>query len=410
VKIIVSVIVYNRLENLKRWLRCWKDCDQTNAELVIVHNDDGQSERFKTICDEAKVKYVHRVNIGMDIAAFQDVCRERLSGFPNEWDYLLWITDDTLPMQKDFIRPFIEKLQDPSNGLSCMQISKSTPGNIWHVRTTGFCISKEISKKLTFPADPIRTRQECYSFEHRGGKKTLSEQIRAMGLACVQVAKNAESPLFDTGYWKRLNREDEHEAVFPSGKKKGDTVTFICTIYNTYPQIISSLILQTHQNWRLILIHDGPNETGLKSQIPSDKRITYIETKERKGNYGHHLRQWALNEFELGSHVVVTNADNYYTPVFIEYMLQGFKKSHTAVATYCTETVHSYKGWQILPAKLERGYLDCGAVVIKSNIAKEVGWRDIKDHSADWTFFSDIASKYSWRNFIPVRGALFVHN
>jgi hypothetical protein len=406
-KIIVGVIVYNRLENLKRWLECWKKCDQI-AELVIIHNDNGEGEKFKALCVEAGVKYIRRQNIGFDIGAFQDVCRERLKDFTNDWKYLLWCTDDALPMQKDFVKPFIEKLQNPRNGLSCMQISKSTPGNIWHVRTTGFCISKETSLKLTFPADPIRTKQECYVWEHRGGKKTLSEQIRARGLDCVQVAPNDKSPLFDTGYWKRLNREDEHAEVF-GGKKRGDKVTFICTIYNTYPQIISSLILQTHQNWELILIHDGPSEK-VKSYIPDDKRITYIETKERKGNYGHHLRQWALKEVELGDYTVVTNADNYYTPVFIEYMLKGFKKSHTAVATYCTETIHSYKAWQVLPAKMEKGFLDCGAVMIKSNIAKEVGWRDITDHSADWAYFQDIAHKYSWRNFIPVRGCLFVHN
>lgn len=409
-KTIVSVIIYNRLENLKRWLRCWAACDQTNAELVIIHNENGEGEKLKAECNKAGVKYIRRENIGMDIGAFQDVAKERLPGFPNDWDYLLWITDDTVPMQKDFIRPFVEALQKPNVGLSCMQISKSNPGGVWHVRTTGFCLPKYVASKLTFPADPIKTRQECYHFEHRGGKSTLCEQIRGMGLDCVQVAPNATSPLWDTGYWRRLNREAEHETVFPSGKPKGDKVTFICTIYNTYPQIISSLILQTHKNWELILIHDGPNDNNLKSLIPDDDRIKYIETEERKGNYGHHLRQWALKELELGDFVAITNADNYYVPTFAEYMVKGFSKSHTAVATYCTETVHSYKAWQVLPAKLERGFLDCGAVVIKSNIAKEVGWRDIHEHSADWTFFSDIAAKYSWRNFLPVKGTLFVHN
>lgn len=408
-KILVSIIIYNRYDNLKRWLRCWKDCDQINTELVILHNDNGESEKFKAACEEAGVRYVKRPNIGMDIGAFQDVCKERLGAFPNNWDYILWITDDVVPMQKDFVKPFVEALQNPNVGLSCMQISKSSPGGVWHVRTTGFCISKEVSKKLTFPADPIKTRQECYHFEHKGNKNTLCEQVRSMGLDCVQVAPNATSPLFDTGYWRRLNREAEHEAIFP-GPKKGDKVTFICTIYNTYPQIISALLLQTHQNWELILIHDGPNDNNLKSLIPDDHRIKYIETEERKGNYGHHLRQWALNKFELGDFTVISNADNYYVPVFIDYMLRGFKKSHTAVATYCDSMVHSYKAWQVIPCRPEKGFMDCGGVVIKSNIAKEVGWRDITDHSADWTFFSDIAAKYSWKNFLPVKGTLFIHN
>jgi hypothetical protein len=408
-RIVVCVCVFNRYQNVERWVNIWPQCNTKDAELVIIHTGD-EVEKFKALCNKPGIKYIHRANIGLDIGSFQDVVKERLKGFNNDWEYILWCSDDTLPMSKNFIDPFIKALQNKNVGLAAMQISKAKPSNIIHVRTTGFCLRKETASKLKFPADPIRTKHECYLFEHKAGPNTLCEQIRHMGLDVVQVTPAETSPLFDTGYWKRLNREDEHEAVFPSGKKKGDKVTFICTIYNTYPQIISSLILQTHKNWNLIIVHDGPNTTNLKEIIPSDKRIEYIETDKRMGNYGHHLRQWALNEFELGDYVTVTNADNYYTPVFIEYMLKGFKKSHTAVATYCTETIHSYKAWQVLPAKLEKGFLDCGAVVIKSNIAKEVGWRDIEDHSADWTYFQDIASKYSWRNFIPVKGCLFVHN
>jgi hypothetical protein len=407
-RIVVCVIVFNRYDNISRWLNCWKVCNQSNAELVILHNDNGESEKFKSLCKLHSIRYIKRQNIGLDIGAFQDVVKERMAGFPNDWTHLLWCTDDVIPMTKNFIDPFIKTLQNKNVGLAAMQISKAMPSNIIHVRTTGFCLRKETASKLQFPADPITTKHECYLFEHKAGPKTLCEQVRRMGLDVLQVAPATTSPLFDTGYWKRLNREDEHAEVF-GGKKRGDKVTFVCTIYNTYPQIISALILQTHKNWELILIHDGPSEK-VKSYIPDDNRITYIETKERKGNYGHHLRQWALNEFDLGDYVVVSNADNYYVPTFIEYMLKGFKKSHTAVATYCTETVHSYKAWQVLPAKMEKGFLDCGAVMIKSNIAKEVGWRDITDHSADWTYFQDIASKYSWRNFISVRGALFVHN
>lgn len=408
-KIIVAIVVYNRFDNLKHWVRCWKDIDERNeAELVIIHTGT-EVEKFKSVCEG--VTYIHRENIGFDIGCFQDVCRERLQGFPNDWDYILWCTDDTFPMSKNFIEPFITEIEKPNVGLSCMQISKSKPGNIIHVRTTGFCISKETSLRLTFPADPVKTKQDCYLFEHRAGKKTLCEQVRAMGFDVIQVAPNATSPLWDSGFWKRLDRQAEHDAVFPSQKKSGDKVTFICTIYNSYPQIISSLMLQTHQNWELILIHDGPASDSVKSSIDiTDGRVKFIETKERVGNWGHKNRQWALNEIELGDFVVVTNSDNYYTPVFIEYMLKGFKKSHTAVATFCSEMTHSYKAWQTIPCKTELGYIDSGGVMVKSDIAKEVGWRDTESHSSDFTYFSDIAAKYSWGNFISVKGNLFVHN
>jgi hypothetical protein len=398
-KIIVSVIVYNRLENLKRWIKCWKE-SKPNAELVIIHTGP---ENWEEHCPGAT--YIKRKNQGFDIGCFQDVCRGRLAGFP-EWDYLLWCADDTMPMTKDFVSPFTRAFENPSVGVSCMQISSSVSP---HVRTTGFCIKKGVAAHLKFPKDPVTTKQECYLFEHRGGQSTLTNQIRNMGLNCVMVSNAETSPLWDTGYWKRLDRIEEHYKVFPLDNPLTDKVTFICTIFNTYPQIISSLILQTHENWELILIHDGPNETGLKSHI-TDNRIKYIETKERVGNWGHSLRAWAINEFELGEYLVISNADNYYTPVFLEYMLKGFKKSHTAVATYCEKMIHSYKAWDVISTKLEKGYLDCGGVVVKSAIAKEVGWNDVSEHSADWLYFADIATKYSWRNFISVKGCLFVHN
>lgn len=400
-RIVVTVIVYNRLENLKRWIHIWNQC-KPEAELFVIHTGP---DDWKEYCKGAT--YLHRKNQGFDIGAFQDVCRGRLDGFPKQWDYLLWCTDDTFPMTKDFITPFIKAFDNPNVGISCMKISNDVSP---HVRTTGFCLNIETAAKIKFPADPVLTKQQCYFFEHRGGHMTLINQVRSMGLQCVQVEPDATSPLFDMGYWKRLDRMDEHYKVFPPEKPITSKVTFIATVFNTYPQIISSLLLQTHQDWELILIHDGPSSNGMKSYIPKDPRIKYIETKERKGNYGHPLRQWALNEFELGDYTVISNADNYYTPVFCEYMLKGFKRSHTAVASYCTETVHSYKAWQVLPAKLQRGFLDCGAVMVKTEVAKEIGWRDIESHSADWIYFADIATKYSWRSFVPVKGALFVHN
>lgn len=407
-KIIVAVVVYNRLENVKRWVRCWKECQKENAELFIIHTGD-EIEKFKAASEGAK--YIHRQNQGFDIGCFQDVCRERLKDFPNDWTHLLWITDDTIPMTKDFISPFIKTLEDPRVGIAAMKISKSVAP---HVRTTGFCIKKEVANKLQFPSEPVTTKQQCYLFEHRGGNNTLTNQVRRLGLSCVQVARDSVSPLWDMGYWKRLDRYEEHEQTFPSGKQKGNKVTFICTIYNSYPQIISSLICQTHNNWELILIHDGPNETGLKKLVNGDPRINYIETKERIGNWGHYYRQWALNEIRQGNlpdtdYIVITNADNYYTPVFIEYMLKGFK-THTAVATYCETMTHSYKAWQVIPCRVERGYLDSGGVIVKKDIAVEIGWRDVEAHSSDWTYFSDIAAKYSAKNFIPVKGNLFVHN
>lgn len=407
-KIVVAVVVYNRIDNIRKWVKIWQKCQTEDAQLVIIHTGNdlfylGGEDK----CENGII--IRRPNQGFDIGCMQDVFENKLPGFP-DYNLLLWCTDDTFPMDPIFIDRYRARMQ-PQVGIVAMKISTSVAP---HVRTTGFMIRKEVASKVRFPENPMKSKQGCYLFEHKGKDKTLTEQVRKLGYDIVQVSSSQVSPMWDQGYWRRLDRENEFNEIW-GFKKRQDKVTFICTIYNTYPQIISSLLLQTHENWELLLIHDGPNDTGIKKLIPNDKRITFIETKERKGDWGHSLRKWALEEIRQGrlsdpDYIVIGNADNYHVPVYTEYLLKGFKKSHTAVATYSDKMVHSYKAWDIIQAKFERGFLDCASVMVRRDIACEVGWRDIETHSSDWTYFSDIASRYHSRNFIPVKGCLLIHN
>lgn len=222
-KVVVAVVVHKRWDNIQRWLSCWAQCNTYNAELVIIINsDNGQPvESFYRESYATGVKFIHRPNIGYDIGAFQDVCRQRLHGFP-DYDYLLWCTDDTIPMDKDFINAFLVQFEKHI-GLTCMQISNEVTR---HVRTTGFCIRKDVAGRLKFPADPITTIQQCLHFEHRGGLRTLMKQVEAMRLYCLQVTPDFEkAPLYDMGFWTRNeqarkvahlhDRMEEHRKIFP---------------------------------------------------------------------------------------------------------------------------------------------------------------------------------------------------
>lgn len=410
-KIVIAVIVYNRIDNIRRWLNCWKQCDHNGAELIVIHNCDHEFEFIKMydLCKENDVRCVKRQNIGFDIGAFQDVCRERLTEFPNDWDKILWITDDTIPMAKDFVKQFTDAIDIPGVGVSCMEVSNQvTP----HVRTTGFCITKETARKLSFPADPIITKQHCYNFEHQGKSRIFVNQLKEMGIRAHMVAPLTESPLWDThNRWKH-RRTSEHLRVFPHNKK----VLFICLIYNSYPEIISSLINQTHKNWELWLIHDGPADGNIIQNmvsVISDTRIKLIITPERLGNWGHEHRKNYLNKANKESdadYVVITNADNHHVPVFCEYMMNGFIDNPNALATYCDNMVHSYKAWEIIPCSLKRGFIDCAGVMVKKDIACEIGWRDTTSHSSDWTYFEDIAKRHGINTFVKVKGCLLVHN
>ncbi len=396
----IVLIVFNRVENIKLWLDCWKQCEQL-GELIVIHNYDG-SEIIKKLCEENNIKYIKRENVGFDIGAFQDIVKGKID--IGDWDKLLWITDDTIPMRKDFITPYLTKLVG-NVGVVCTDLS---PHVKTHIRTTGFMIKREVAEKIIFPADPIVTKWDCYQFEHLS-KNAFYEQITKIGLRVVAVDVREKTPLWDTGYKRRIPRGKEHARVF----QKKNKVAFICPVYQSYPQIISSLILQTHTDWELILIHDGPNTTGLKSLI-NDPRIKYIETPKRAGNWGHSLRAWALENIDTLSSdadfVVITNADNYHAPVYIEYMLIGFTNNPSSVATYCSDMVHSYKAWQVIPCSLKLGYIDCACVMVRKDVAKEIGWRDVTNHSSDWTYFNDIIKKYGADKWTKVRGCLLIHN
>lgn len=215
VKTIVAVIVWNRFENLRLWINCWNQCDKANAELVVVHNLESDNDKYSQLCKNSGVTYVPRENRGFDMGAFQDVCKERLNGFPNNWDNLIWVTDDCIPMSKDFVNQFLDKL---SNGnIPCYELSNEVKT---HIRTTGFLVTKDVSKKLSFPADPIEHREHCYEFEHKS-KTAFYEQIVAMGKKPIMVNDDLrQSPLWDSGVRGYLNLMRKHEGVFVSVKSE----------------------------------------------------------------------------------------------------------------------------------------------------------------------------------------------
>jgi hypothetical protein len=398
-KTVVAIIVYNRYENIERWIKCWEKCDQADAELVVIQSVDRIAPTpTEKLCAENGIKYFPRLNKGMDIGAFSEVCQGKIKKFP-EFDRLLWITDDTIPMHKDFVKPFIQ-----GEGLNCMEIA-STNAPL-HVRTTGFCITKDMANRLVF--GKIETKMDCYDFEHRS-KDTLMLQVERMGYQVNQVAPLPSSPLWDTGNRSYLKRMGEHLKEFK--EPQSDKVTVICPIYNSYPFIISSMLAQTHQNWELILIHDGKNETGLAKIVKSigDNRIKYSETDKRSGNWGHKIRSEQIDRLDGNGFVLITNADNYHVPSYLEKMLSGFT-SDNVKATYCSKMVHSYIQWGVIDCQLKRGYIDCAGVVIRNEVAKRVGWKDIESHSADWFFFNHIARAYGASSFKRVEGCLLIHN
>lgn len=397
---LLVIIVYDRLHNLQHWFDCWQKCNQ-DAHMVVIHTGPVVTQ----VPDG--ITYIQRPNIGFDIGALQDVCRERLEGFPNNWDKMLWCCDDLFMMHTDFASPYFDKLK---GDIGCVA-TEISPYKRRHIRTTGFAITKAVANQLQFPADPVTTKHECYLFEHLGKGTNMLDQINTMGLKTVWAAPQAQSPLFDTGYTRRIKqRWQDHVRLFgdvklpPEPEQPKPTVAIICPIYQNYPQIVSSLLCQTYQNWELHLVHDGPGMIDL----PDDPRIKFTQTAERVGNYGHAIRAEWLHKVN-SELVMINNPDNYLMPRFLEKAVSALNKNPKAVAAYCAQIVHNYTDYKVMDCSLRRGFIDCGQVLLRTKQAQEVGWNSM-DHSSDWFFFNDIANKYGRYKFITFSGCHFIHN
>lgn len=190
----------------------------------------------------------------------------------------------------------------------------------------------------------------------------------------------------------------------------------ICTAYHRPIQLrmfIDSFLLQTNQNWVLHIVHDGNPSIEIEKVINSyeDKRILFTSTKTVNGNYGHPNRKLMLETIIArgNDYVLITNEDNYYVPVFVEYMLN--EADHKSVGIVYCNTIHSFFGYTLHNSRLVERHIDCGAFVVRCDVAKKVGFNGIH-HSADGEYAQEckrISDNYGLK-IIKIEKPLFIHN
>lgn len=175
---------------------------------------------------------------------------------------------------------------------------------------------------------------------------------------------------------------------------------------------INSIKSQTSNNWRLILIHDGPNP-DLKKELEIENylnnNIEYHEYSARTKNYGHILRDWGIKNFIKNQYVLITNGDNYYTPNMIEEVLKRNEDFiyFDLVHSHNNINNHNRSTYGYMNTKLINSHIDMGCVIIKSDLVKKTGFNDIS-HAADWTYFKEILSKNP--TIYKIDKILMVHN
>ena len=103
-------------------------------------------------------------------------------------------------------------------------------------------------------------------------------------------------------------------------------VTIVIVAYQRYdnlPIIIHSFLCQTLQNFKLLVIHDGPDARmqallqGFKSRYADV--LDFLITPVRYNDFGHSLREIGIGLVDT-PYLLLTNDDNYYAPPFLQFM------------------------------------------------------------------------------------------
>lgn len=202
----------------------------------------------------------------------------------------------------------------------------------------------------------------------------------------------------------------------------GARLTVVCVTFERLEALrvlLHSFMSQTLQNFYLHVIHDGPNADYQRMAMAAKEvygsKIDLSVTKQRYNDYGHSLREIGLRRCST-DFVLITNGDNYYTPVFLERM---FKKidSDNLDLVLC-DMIHShnrpgnrsqtsYKPFVTFPSL---DHIDMGAFIVRADLAKKAGFAD-KSYAADGVFIERIMrSSDRPLRWGKVDDVLFVHN
>ena len=106
-------------------------------------------------------------------------------------------------------------------------------------------------------------------------------------------------------------------------------IDIVCVTYQHGPKMkvfLNCMLSQTSLNFRITMIHDGPDtefdSIGRAYESQHPELMRFICTKERHNDYGHTLRDIGIGMAEH-EWLLLTNADNYYCPIFVKTMLNS---------------------------------------------------------------------------------------
>lgn len=185
-------------------------------------------------------------------------------------------------------------------------------------------------------------------------------------------------------------------------------VTFVVITYKEQWEpymFIGMLKCMKNPNWKAIIWHDGPNAT-MKAIVEAfgDERIQYMENEENKGSWGCYNRIAALDMVDT-EFVVQTTIQEYYLPVFVDYIEQN--KNNDLIYWPC---IHHSFDYNIINAEPVRGRMDWSNFALKAHIARKVGINHPGAYMADGLFIEDVMKSNLVKKKIRIERILNIKN
>jgi hypothetical protein len=199
-------------------------------------------------------------------------------------------------------------------------------------------------------------------------------------------------------------------------------IDIVIVAYKRYHEmhvILNSFLAQTRQDFKIRVMHDGYDEKMdmILKQYKNDypDKIDYEFSQVRYNDWGHSLRAIGITKAE-SKYILITNDDNYYCYRFLEIMLDELEKKDGDII-YC-DMIHGHErpGGRPLPrysffkTSPSINNIDTGAFIVKTELAKQVGFRVKNISEGDGVYFEDLLKTKDNINLLKVNQVLFYHN
>ena len=169
----------------------------------------------------------------------------------------------------------------------------------------------------------------------------------------------------------------------------------VSVAWNQLPLVkshIAAFKAQYSQRFRLTVLHDGSPDPGFVDELVGERylggNVRLLATTQRFNDWGHSLRDIALRELVSLPWTLLTNADNYYTPEFVQQTEERAMKGGK-LDVVMWNLAHNHHNHRYIKTEFALCKVDMGAFMTKTALARNIGFNH-RNAEADGYFVEEI--------------------